>query len=121
MRLFSAPPHKSAQVQSSHPVHPLQRNPPQQRTSSPPVFRVGEASTCKASFRCRNAPTMGPAYDEFDFVMMKEWVFDFARLPLWYWVWGSRDDWSVLREEPMKKIDPAGDAAVNMAFTSIIN
>lgn len=54
-------------------------------------------------------PYDGPAYDEFDFATMKEWGFDFARLPLSYWVWGSRDDWSVIREEPLKQIDEAID------------
>jgi endoglucanase len=49
----------------------------------------------------------GPAFDEFDFTTMAEWGFDFARLPLSYWVWGSRDDWTVIREEPLKQIDRA--------------
>jgi endoglucanase len=52
-------------------------------------------------------PYDGPAFDEFDFATMAEWGFDFARLPLSYWVWGSRDDWSVIREEPLKQIDKA--------------
>jgi endoglucanase len=52
-------------------------------------------------------PYDGPAFDEFDFTTMAEWGFDFARLPLSYWVWGSRDDWSVIREEPLKQIDRA--------------
>jgi endoglucanase len=51
----------------------------------------------------------GPAFDEFDFATMAEWSFDFARLPLSYWVWGSRDDWTVIREEPLKQIDRAVD------------
>jgi endoglucanase len=50
-----------------------------------------------------------PAFDEFDFATMAEWGFDFARLPLSYWVWGSRDDWSVIREEPLTHIDKAVD------------
>jgi endoglucanase len=54
-------------------------------------------------------PYDGPAFDEFDFATMAEWNFDFARLPLSYWVWGSRDDWSVIREEPLKQIDKAVD------------
>jgi len=52
-------------------------------------------------------PWEGPAYEESDFATMAKWGFDFARLPLWYWVWGSRDDWSVIREEPLTKIDRA--------------
>src|SRR2546430_371428 len=63
----------------------------------------------QGKFSMPQHPYDGPAYDEFDFVTMKEWGFDFARLPLWYWVWGSREDWSVIREEPMKKIDQAVD------------
>lgn len=52
-------------------------------------------------------PYDGPAWQEFDFETMAEWGFDFARLPLSYWIWGSRDDWSVIREEPLKQVDRA--------------
>jgi endoglucanase len=52
-------------------------------------------------------PYDGPAFEEFDFETMAEWGFDFARLPLWYWTWGSRDDWSQIREEPLKQVDRA--------------
>jgi len=58
-------------------------------------------------FSMPQRPYDGPAYEEFDFATMAEWGFDFARLPLAYWVWGSRDDWSVIREEPLQKIDQA--------------
>jgi endoglucanase len=54
-------------------------------------------------------PYDGPAFEEADFETMAEWGFDFARLPLSYWAWGSRDDWSVVREEPLKQIDRAID------------
>ena len=60
-------------------------------------------------FAAPTEPSVGRAYDEFDFATMAEWGFDFARLPLWYWIWGSRDDWSVIREEPLKDIDRAVD------------
>lgn len=52
-------------------------------------------------------PYVGRAFDEFDFATMAEWGFDFARLPLSYWVWGSKDDWSIINEEPLKEIDHA--------------
>ena len=52
-------------------------------------------------------PFTWSAYEESDFAMMAEWGFDFARLPLSYWTWGSRDDWSVVREEPLKQVDRA--------------
>ena len=52
-------------------------------------------------------PYEGPAYEESDFEAMAEWGFDFARLPLAYWTWGSRDDWSQIREEPLRHVDAA--------------
>jgi endoglucanase len=52
-------------------------------------------------------PYEGPAFEEFDLATMAEWGFDFARLPLSYWTWGSREDWTVIREEPLKQIDRA--------------
>ena len=52
-------------------------------------------------------PYEGAAYEESDFEAMREWGFDFARLPLAYWVWGSKDDWSLIREEPIRHIDNA--------------
>jgi endoglucanase len=63
----------------------------------------------QGKFSTPQRPYDGPAYEEFDFTTMSEWGFDFARLPLWYWAWGNRDDWSVIREEPLKKIDQAID------------
>ncbi|PYX40589.1 MAG: glycoside hydrolase [Acidobacteria bacterium] len=63
----------------------------------------------QGKFSMPQEPYDGPAYQKFDFATMREWGFDFARLPLSYWAWGSRDDWSVIREEPLKKIDQAID------------
>ena len=40
---------------------------------------------------------------------MADWGFTFARLPLSYWCWGDKNDWSVIREEPLKQIDRAVD------------
>jgi len=59
----------------------------------------------QAKFGWPQHPYDGPAFDEFDFATMAEWGFDFARLPLSYWNWGSRDDWALIREEQLKKID----------------
>jgi endoglucanase len=58
-------------------------------------------------FSSPDLPYNGPAYEEFDFATMKEWGFDFARLPLNYWAWGDPHDWSVIREKPLKQIDQA--------------
>jgi len=52
-------------------------------------------------------PYEGPAFEEFDFDTMADWGFTFARLPLSYWDWGSREDWTLIREEPLKQINRA--------------
>ncbi len=54
-------------------------------------------------------PYDGPAFEESDFAALAEWGFDFVRLPLAYWTWGSREDWTQIREEPLKQIDRAID------------
>jgi endoglucanase len=50
-----------------------------------------------------------PAFQEFDFAVMKEWGFDFARLPMTYLCWADGDpaNWKKLREEELKHIDQA--------------
>jgi endoglucanase len=58
-------------------------------------------------FAMPGRPYAGRAFDEFDFATMAGWGFDFARLPLSYWAWGSKDDWSIINEEPLKEIDRA--------------
>ena len=60
-------------------------------------------------FTVPKQPRPGGVFDEFDFAAMAEWGFDFARLPLNYWVWGDRQDWSLIRDEPLKEIDRAID------------
>jgi endoglucanase len=61
----------------------------------------------QARFGWPGHPYAGPAFEESDFALMAEWGFDFARLPLSYWDWGQRDNWSVIREEPLQQIDRA--------------
>jgi endoglucanase len=63
----------------------------------------------QGNFPMPGRPYEGSAFEEFDFATMVEWGFNFARLPLSYWVWGNRDDWSVIRESPLKEIDRATD------------
>jgi len=58
-------------------------------------------------FALPERPYSGPAFDEFDFATMRQWGFDFARLPLNYWAWGNRENWTEIREEPLKEIDRA--------------
>ena len=57
----------------------------------------------------RPGDTTHPAYEESDFAMMQEWGFNFARLPLSYWIWGKPTDWSYIDDEPLTQIDRAID------------
>lgn len=61
----------------------------------------------QGKFAMPGRPYSGSTFEEFDFATMKEWGFNFARLPLSYWAWGSPEDWSLIREEPLKEIDKA--------------
>ena len=57
----------------------------------------------------RKNDTTRPAFEEADFAMMQEWGFNFARLPLSYWIWGKPTDWTYINDEPLKQIDRAID------------
>lgn len=47
------------------------------------------------------------AIPESDFEWMAGWGFDFARLPLSYWLWSSRRDWMHIDENALKPVDQA--------------
>ncbi len=44
-------------------------------------------------------------FDEEDFEIITEFGFDFARIPMSYWNWSSKDNWYNIDEEVMKDID----------------
>lgn len=46
-------------------------------------------------------------FEEEDFEIMADWGFDFARIPMSYWAWSSKDDWYKIDEDVMKDIDEA--------------
>ena len=48
-----------------------------------------------------------PPFQESDFALIKEWGFDFTRLPLSYLCWTDPSDWLKLREEELKHLDDA--------------
>ncbi len=52
-------------------------------------------------------PTAGAVFPESDFEWMAEWRFDFARLPLSYWVWSDPKDWLKIDERALQPIDRA--------------
>ena len=44
-------------------------------------------------------------FEEEDFEIMAEWGFDFARIPMSYWNWSSKEDWFTINEDVMTDID----------------
>lgn len=44
-------------------------------------------------------------FDEEDFEIMKEWGFDFARIPMSYLNWTSKEDWLKINEDILTDID----------------
>ncbi|MBN2008591.1 cellulase family glycosylhydrolase [candidate division KSB1 bacterium] len=44
-------------------------------------------------------------FEEEDFEIMTTWGFDFARIPMSYWTWGSKNDWTKIDENVLKDID----------------
>ena len=53
----------------------------------------------------RPGDTTKPAFSEQDFAWMQQWGFNFARIPLSYWIWGKPTDWTYIDEAPLKEID----------------
>jgi endoglucanase len=53
----------------------------------------------------RPGDTTSPAFEESDFALMQEWGFNFARLPLSYWIWGKPTDSTYINDEPLTQID----------------
>lgn len=49
----------------------------------------------------------GHSFRESDFQWMKEWGFDFARLPCSYWAWSSAKDWMKIEEAALQPLDQA--------------
>jgi endoglucanase len=50
---------------------------------------------------------MGPRrkFNEEDFEIMAEWNLNFARIPMSYWNWATKENWFEINEEMMKDID----------------
>lgn len=44
-------------------------------------------------------------FNEQDFEIMAQWGFNFARIPMSYWNWASKDDWLKIDEDVMTDID----------------
>lgn len=47
----------------------------------------------------------GRKFNEEDFEIMTDWGFDFARIPMSYWNWASKDDWYTIDEKVLEDID----------------
>ncbi len=48
-----------------------------------------------------------PPFRELDFQWMRDWGFDFARLPMSYLCWSDPGDWTKFREAELKHVDEA--------------
>jgi endoglucanase len=46
-------------------------------------------------------------FKESDFALLADWRFNFVRLPLSYLSWSSQEDWTQMRDEPLKNVDRA--------------
>jgi endoglucanase len=44
-------------------------------------------------------------FQEEDFEIMTDWGFNFTRIPMSYWNWASKDDWTTIREDVLTDID----------------
>jgi endoglucanase len=51
----------------------------------------------------------GRKFNEEDFEIMAEWGLNFARIPMSYWNWASKDDWYTIHEDWMTDIDEVVD------------
>lgn len=49
----------------------------------------------------------GRQFRESDFAWMAEWGFNFARLPLSYWVWSDKSDWKKIDDHELGAVDQA--------------
>jgi len=76
------------------------------KEKSDPAFPRYRGFNLLAKFGGRHP---GKKFDEEDFEIMTEWGFDFARIPMSYWTWASKDDWYNINEDVLKDIDEAVD------------
>lgn len=44
-------------------------------------------------------------FNEEDFEIMADWGLNFARIPMSYWNWASKDDWYTINEDALKNVD----------------
>ena len=58
-------------------------------------------------------PDFQTTFSEEDFEIMAEWGFNFARIPLSYWCWTSRDDWyaSTRNASPRSTVSSSWDGS----------
>jgi endoglucanase len=57
--------------------------------------------------KCVKFRDPNPPYREEDFKLLKEWGFNFARLPLSYLLWSDEKDWLKIHDDELKDIDDA--------------
>ena len=70
--------------------------------SSPKVYSKYNGFNLLAKFGTWNGRQK---FQEEDFEIMAELGFNFARIPMSYWNWASKDDWFIINEEILTDID----------------
>jgi len=73
-----------------------------QSASSPKAYSKYNGFNLLAKFGTWGKPRK---FDEQDFEIMAELGFDFARIPMSYWNWASKDDWFTIKGEIIEDID----------------
>lgn len=78
----------------------------------PRTLRAADASPPVARWRGFNLTEMSgwmtpPRFEEFDFALMAEWGFNFARLPVSYWCWSRPAQWEKIDERAFAPLDEA--------------
>ena len=70
-----------------------------------PVKKIPRYRGFNLLWERQSGETNRPAFAEQDLEMMREWGFNFARMPLSYWIWSKPTDWMTIDERPLAEID----------------
>jgi endoglucanase len=82
-------------------IHPRSMMAKYRRTNRPNIPRWRGFNITELTGGRRNP------FRESDFIWMKEWGLDFARIPMSYWAWSSPEAWMDIDEDGLKLVDEA--------------
>jgi endoglucanase len=80
---------------------------PRLRSPDPPVRKPIAWQRYRGFNLTEKAGGQGPRtpFKEEDFEIITEWGMNFARIPMSYWNWASKDNWLAINEDAMEDID----------------